>query len=98
MNFNKLDDLLMSFMLIINKSGPRTEPCGTPHLIYEGFEIASPIETNTPNYRDLLRIRMNLFCHFPHWNNPKKVLTSFIRLFICTLLAKSQKHSMWNYF
>ena len=33
MNLNTVLELIMSFMYIINKRGPKMEPCGTPMAI-----------------------------------------------------------------
>ena len=35
----------MSLIYIKNRSGPRVEPCGTPHLIESGFDLAFSTST-----------------------------------------------------
>ena len=40
------DDLTISLMKIINKSGPRIEPCGTPQVIELKLEALLFVATN----------------------------------------------------
>ena len=37
--FNKLESLARSFMYIKNNSGPRIDPCGTPHVTFCSFVL-----------------------------------------------------------
>ena len=39
--FNKLEALWRSFTYIKNNSGPRIDPCGTPHVIFCSFVLLS---------------------------------------------------------
>ena len=50
MQFNLLLANTKSFMYILNKSGPKMEPCGTPVEIVTSFEI----QLSNFTYYDLL--------------------------------------------
>ena len=44
--FEKDSDVDRSFMKMINKSGPRILPCGTPEMTGKVFEVDCPTDTH----------------------------------------------------